>query len=334
MSNPVVTATEAAPLPSPDRRGWIARTLRGQGLAVMLIALVIIFATQNQNFFTLSNLWVILGSSAVLGLMAFPQTFLIISGGFDVSVGSVVSLSSVVVGSVAAAGVSPWLGAGIALLVSIAIGALNAVVVIILNVNPLITTLGSLSIIQGLAYVVANAQTFLISDTGFQFVGSGTWGPVPFPLVLMVIAFLVALFLQRFTRFGRSVFAIGSNLDAARLSGIRIRAVPFVLYMATAAAGGLGGIILVSQLAAASADVGMSYQLSVVTAVILGGASLAGGRGSVVGTLIAVLILGVLQNGFAIIGLSAYLQTIALGSALIVAVLLDQTARRLQRRRA
>lgn len=344
IAETVAPARKAAPPDPPEnaerpsqgdrRKAWLTRTLRGQGLALMLVALIVIFAVQSPHFFSLSNLWVVLGSSAVLGLMALPQTFLVISGGLDLSVGSVVALSSILIGSVTTAGMSPWLGAAFALLIALVVGAVNAFIVIVLGVNPLITTLGTLSIVQGIAFLIANAQTFLINDESFYFLGIGRFGQVPFVFVLFVIALIAFLFVERRTTFGRAVFAIGSNIEAARLSGIRVRAIPVVLYLVSALAGGIGGVILSSQLGAASADVGLSYQLSVVTAVILGGASLAGGRGSVIGTTIAVLILGVLQNGFALIGLSAYVQTIALGSALIVAVLLDQTTRRLERRRS
>jgi ribose transport system permease protein len=298
----------------------------------MLVLIVAYFAFSNPFFFTLSNMWVVLGTAGILGLMALPQTFLIISGGFDVSVGSMVALSSVVVGVASAAGLGPWFGAVIALVTALVVGAINGFIIIVLGINPLITTLGTLSIVQGVAYVMANAQTFIITSQSFGLVGSGHFGPVPFTLVLFVVAFVIAVFLEKRTTVGRKIYAIGSNKDAARLSGIKVRTIPFVLYIATALSGGVGGIVVASQLSAASADVGTAYQLAVVTAVILGGTSLTGGRGSVVGTLIAVLILGVLQNGFALLGLSAYTQTIALGCALIVAVLLDQTVRSLERR--
>ena len=339
IGSPLTQAPDPAATPQlPPARGArsarLARTLRGQGLLLMLVVLIVIFSVQTSHFFTISNMWVVLGSSAVLGLMALPQTFLVISGGLDLSVGSVVALSSILIGSVTTAGMSPWLGSGLALLAALVVGAINAFIVIALGVNPLITTLGTLSIVQGIAYLIANAQTFLINDESFYFLGIGRFGEVPFVFVLFAIALVAFLFIERLTVFGRSVFAIGSNIEAARLSGIRVRAIPVVLYLASAFAGGIGGVILSAQLGAASADVGTSYQLSVVTAVILGGASLAGGRGTVIGTTIAVLILGVLQNGFALLGLSAYVQTISLGSALILAVLLDQTTRRVERGRS
>lgn len=339
MSETTLIDAQAGASPAPiertsaPRSSRITRRLRGQGLIVMLLILIVIFTTQSPHFLTVSNLWVILGSSAVLGLMALPQTMLVISGGIDLSVGSVVSLSSILVGTATSAGLSPWLGSGLAIGVALLVGGFNAFIAIGLGVNPLITTLGTLSIVQGGAYLIANAQTFIINDEPFYFLGSGRVGPVPFVFILFAIVFAIYLFIERKTTYGRSVYAIGSNIDAARLSGLKVRTVPVTLYLTSSLAGGIGGVVLASQLGAASADVGLAYQLSVVTAVILGGASLSGGRGTVVGTVIAVLILGVLQNGFALLGLSAYVQTIALGTALIVAVLLDQTTRKLEGRR-
>lgn len=330
---PVVQEQEFAKPQPKTRTVALRRTLRGQGLFLMLLILIVVFTTQSPHFFTLSNLWVVLGSSAVLGLMALPQTILVISGGIDLSVGSVVSLSSILVGTAVSAGLSPWIGAGLAILVALVVGGLNALIAIGLGINPLITTLGMLSVVQGMAYLIANAQTFLIDDDSFYFLGSGKAGPVPFTFILFAIAFLIYLFVERKTTYGRAIYAIGSNIEAARLSGIRVRPISISLYLTSSLAGGIGGVILASQLGAASADVGLAYQLSVVTAVILGGASLTGGRGTVIGTLVAVLILGVLQNGFALLGMSAYVQTIALGAALIIAVLLDQLTRRMERRR-
>lgn len=318
-------------LPRPSA-GSARTLLQRQGLLLILIAICVYLSTQNDNFLTLDNMLIIFGASAALGLMAVPQTFLIITGGFDLSVGSMVALSSVTIGLVAAQGYSPWTGAAVACVAALVLGVVNAVIVLVLGINPLITTLGTLSIVQGLAYMLAGAQTLLIPSGSFDVVGIGIVAGLPVPFIAFVVVLVIALVVERMTPTGRSIYAIGGNREAARLSGLRIKAIPFVLYLATAVSGAVGGAILASQLGAASADVGTTYQLSVVTAVILGGTSLAGGRGSVVGTTLAVLILGVLQNGFALLGLSAYAQTIALGFALVLAVLLDQTARRWEAR--
>lgn len=211
-------------------------------------------------------------------------------------------------------------------------GAVNGLIVVHLKVNPLITTLGTLSVFSGFAFTISGGSTLIVSDAGFGFLGSGKVLGIPFCLLLLIALSLDALWIERFTRTGRAIYAIaiGGNAESARLGGLRIDRIPFMLYVFSGMSGSLAGIIITSQLAAASPQVGQTFLLSVVTAVILGGASLAGGRGSVIGTLVAVLILGILQNGFALLQLSSYVQTMAIGFALILAVLLDQTTRRLE----
>jgi ribose/xylose/arabinose/galactoside ABC-type transport system permease subunit len=154
---------------------------------------------------------------------------------------------------------------------------------------------------------------------------------IPVLLILLALVFAVALVIERKTVLGRYIFAIGGNREAARLAGVAVLKVPFLLFVTSSLSAGVAGVIVTGQLGSASPQVGPSYMLAVVTAVILGGTSLTGGRGSVLGTLIAVLLLGVLQNGFALLELPSYVQTVALGVALILAVLIDQTTQRLER---
>lgn len=210
------------------------------------------------------------------------------------------------------------------------VGIVNGTVVVALRINALITTLGTLSIFSGLAYLLTAGKTLIITSPPFQFLGSGYIGPVPVSMMVSGVVAGVGVFVARYTGLGRSVFAIGGNPEAARLSGIPVRKVQFGLFVVSGLLAGLAGVLITSQLGASSPQVGETYTLSVVTAVILGGTSLAGGRGSVVGTVL-VVILTVLQNGFALLQFSSYVQTMSLGIVLILAVLLDETVRRLDR---
>jgi ribose transport system permease protein len=280
-----------------------------------------------------SNLLAVGSQVGALGVMAMAQTALIISGGFDVSVGSALAMSGVTLGILYEHGWNIWVATIAAVIVGALIGAINGLIVVRLNVNALITTLGTLSIFSGLAYVVTSGQTLVVDNASFSFLGTGQIAGLPFPFVLFVIVFALALFIERYTRAGRTYYAIGGSLEAARLAGLRVKLASFLLYVVSGISAGIAGVLITAQLAASSPQVGANYNLSVVTAVILGGASLAGGRGSALGTLLAVLILGVLQNGFALLQLSAFVQTMALGIALIIAVLLDQTARSFGNRR-
>lgn len=317
-----------------QRRGKnrnIRSMLQSQGLLLMLVLLVIFFSTQSEFFFTLSNMFVIITGATALALMAFTQTPLIISGGFDVSVGSVVAMSTVVMGILLAQGIPIGVAIVLIVLMGALIGALNAFLTVQLNVNPLITTLGTMSIFLGLAYVLSSGQTVVVQDDFLNAIVRSTVGPVPILVFVVIVAFIAALIVQNYTVMGRDTYAIGGNRDAARLAGLPVKRLPWTLYILSSMSAAVAGIVLTAQLGSASPQVGSTFLLAVVTAVILGGASLAGGRGSVVGTLIAVAILGVLQNGFAQLQLPSYYQTMALGVALILAVLIDQTTRKLER---
>jgi ribose transport system permease protein len=308
----------------------ISQLIQGQGLLVMLVALIITFSVQSHFFLTWNNFFNIGTSSAVLGILAIPQTYLIISGGFDVSVGSVVALSGVVIGYVSVEHhQSIWVGIVIALLASVLVGVVNGVIVVFLGINPLITTLGTSSLFAGLAFTLLPDGTTLTVHSGFfHYVGNGTVGRMPFPMLLFLVLTVIALFIERYTTLGRKIYAIGGNFQAARLSGLRVQLIPFGLYVVSGLAAGISGVITASQLTSATPSIGATYLLSVVTAVVLGGASLAGGRGSMLGTFIAVVILGTLDGGFALVGYSSYAQTMALGVALLVAVLLQKLSAR------
>lgn len=329
-----IIATDAGAVAAADRhrrRQRLADLLRGQALVLVLVGLVVFFSLKSEYFFNTKNLLAVGGTAAVLGVMAITQTFLMVSGGIDISIGSVAVMAGVILGLAYSGGINIWLSALLALLVALGIGALNGTLAVIINVDPLVTTLGTYSVFLGAAYLISGSTTLAIASNSFAYLGAGEIAGIPFALVLFMVLLVVGLFIERMTIGGRAVYAIGGNLEAARLSGIRVNRVRFSLYALSGLSAGMAGIILTSQLSASSPDIGSTYLLSVITAVILGGASLKGGRGSLVGTLVAVAILGVLQNGFSLLSVSSYAQTMVLGILLIAAVLLDQTTRRVRR---
>ena len=297
----------------------------------MALLIAVYFGLSSQYFFTTDNILIIGATAAPLGIMALAQTFLIVSGGIDVSVGSVVAITTVTAGLLIQGGLDFWPAAALAVLVGAGVGSINAILVVVLTINPFIATLGTLSVFQGLAFAVTGGKTIVVDDPTLAYIGIGTLFGLPVPFIMFIIAFVVALIFERFTRWGRTIYAIGGNAEAARLSGLRVKSTRAGLYILSGTAGGVAGVLILGQLSAASPQVGATFLLSVVTAVILGGASLAGGKGTVVGTLVAVAILGMLNNGFALLGSSSAAQQIALGVALIFAVLLEQAGRRLRR---
>ncbi len=329
-----VSATSAGPeAPAAERhrrRARIAAIVQGQGLLAMLLLLAVYFAANSEYFLTWSNVLTIGGSAAALGVMAVAQTYLIISGGIDVSVGSVVALSGVAMGIVIGGDGGFWPAALVAILIGAGVGAVNAILVVVLKINPFIVTLGTMSIFSGLALTLTSGETRVVDDPILSFVATKSSLGLPVPLLVFLVVFAVALVMERLTVWGRTIYAIGGNAEAARLSGLHVRISQTILYVLSGISGAIAGILVTAQLASASPQVGASFLLSVITAVILGGASLSGGRGTVIGTLVAVAILGVLGNGFALLGMGSNTQTMALGFALIFAVLLDQTTRRLR----
>ena len=306
--------------------------LQKQGLLVMLLLLVIFFRIfETEYFLTFDNFITILVGATALGIMAAAQTPLIVSGGIDVSVGSVVALTTVLVGKLLATGMPSWLVVLISTIAGTAVGVLNGFIVVQLGVNPFITTLGTMSFFSGLAFILSSGQTVSIRDDLFDWFLYTKPLSIPIFVYILIFVMALALFIERKTVVGRNIFAIGGNREAARLSGISIKMLPLGLYAVSGLSAALGGLVLVCQLGAASPQLGTSYLLSVVTAVILGGTSLAGGRGSIVGTAVAVGILATLSNGFAHLQLPSYGQTTALGAALIIAVLIDQTSSKVRK---
>lgn len=301
-----------------------------QGLLLLLIGLVIYLAQASQYFFTQTNMITIAGVSGILGVMAVAQTPLIVAGGLDISVGSTIAITSVWLIKLTNGGLNIWAAVLVALLIGAAVGALNGTLVVWMHINPLIATLGTMSIFSGLAYITSISISFNRLNSHFSFLGTGRFLSLPMPFFIAGVAAIAVFFIERFTVVGRSIYAIGGNRETARFAGLHVKRVPFLLYVFSGVSAAAAGILLTAQLGSASPDVGANYTLQVVTAVILGGASLAGGRGTVVGTIIAVLFLGVLGDGFTLLQISSYAQTVILGIALIVAVLVDRAAQRLR----
>jgi ribose transport system permease protein len=308
----------------------LSRLPESAALIVFLIAESIYFALRSQYFMSWDNWLNIFTAVAVIGVVAAPGTMLMTAGQIDLSVGSVTAFTSVII---AYFSVHHGLGLSltIAVLAAIGVGVINGFLVTVLEVNALITTLGTLAAFRGLSNVVANGQTVPVEN--FSWIGTDRPFaniPVPVILLLLVMAFVWAL--MRYTVYGRSMYAIGSNPSAARLVGVLSKRFIFFGFILSAAACALSGIILTSQLGVGSGLFGIGMELSVVTAIVLGGASLNGGRGSIVGTLVGLVIIGILNNGLTLTGVNPFWQDVARGTLLIAAVSFDRLRARLTAR--
>jgi ribose transport system permease protein len=315
------------PAPTIARRSIVSRLPDSAALIIFLMAESVYFALRSQYFLGWDNWLNIFTAVAVIGVVAAPGTMRMSAGQIDLSVGSVTAFTSVIIAYFT---VNHGLGLSvtIAVLAAIGVGVVNGFLVTVLEVNALITTLGTLAAFRGLSNVIANGQTVPVNN--FSWIGTDRPFfniPVPVILLLLVMAFVWAL--MRYTVYGRSMYAIGSNPSAARLVGVLSKRFIFFGFILSAAACALSGIILTSQLGVGSGLFGMGMELSVVTAIVLGGASLSGGRGSIVGTLVGLVIIGILNNGLTLTGVNPFWQDVARGTLLIAAVSFDRLRARL-----
>jgi ribose transport system permease protein len=283
---------------------------------------VIFFSIKSPYFLAWDNWLNILTAIAVIGIVAAPGTLLMTAGQFDLSVGSITAFTSVIFANLA---LSHSLGVSVVVAVAagIGVGMLNGFLVTVVGINPLIATLGTLAAFRGLADVVAKGQS--VGVEGFTFLGTARlFANIPVPVLVLIAVLVLTWALMRYTVYGRSMYAIGANPAAARLAGIRVGPCIFIAFVLSGAACALSGLTLTSQLNVGSGLFGIGMELSVITAIVLGGASLSGGKGSILGTTIGLLIIGVMNNGLTLTGVDPFWQNVARGALLIGAVSFDQ----------
>lgn len=297
------------------------------GLVVVLLVLVVFFSITSPVFLTTTNGLNMVTNIAVIGIMAVPGTFLLIAGQVDLSVGSVAAMCGMVMAALAAPLGIPA-AVGIGLLVGLVVGLINGFFVMIVGVNSLIVTLGGLATFFGIGQLIGDGQTILVQ--GFRFLGTARpFLNIPMPVILFVTVLIIGILILRFTVYGRQLYAIGANPTAARLVGIPSKRVVFIAFMFSSVAAALAGLVLVSQLGAASPNNARGYELLVVTAIVLGGASLSGGRGTILGTFIGLMIIQVLATGLTLLNVQSFWQSVATGILLITAVSFDRLRERL-----
>jgi erythritol transport system permease protein len=328
---------------------WRSMLLRLRAF-VALIGIVIVFSSISSSFFTGSNLLVMTEHVAIVAIMAIGETFVILTAGIDLSVGSIAGLSGMVAGGLLNDGlvVHPldmviYFNVPLVVLIGLGIGAgagaINGAVITKLGVAPFIATLGMLSVARGFADLRNNGATFpnLAGDpahrnTGFDFLGAGNLLHIPFTIVLLGLFVVVAVYIAKRTAFGRRVYAIGGNERAAELAGIRVNRIKMGVYVISGICAAMTGLLITSQLGAAFPDTATSYELNAIAAVVLGGTSLFGGRGTIGGTVIGAFVIGFLSDGLVLVGVSEFWQMIAKGSVIVAAVALDEAQRRRQSR--
>lgn len=301
------------------------RLTTGLTLFVIFVAMCILFSLLSPYFLTVANLVNITKTLPIVGIVAVGETMVLIAGGVDLSVGSVAALSGVVTGLLWEKGGLPiGLAAMAGLACAALVGLINGVLVTRFRINALITTLATFSIVRGLAFVLTNAQMNQLTDPGFQWLGRGDVAGVPVPFIIMVILYVLFTLILRYTPFGRDLYAIGGNPAASRLAGIPARKYVLVVFVLSGLLAGVGGLVQSAQLAASTPELATGLEFTVIAAVVLGGTSLAGGKGTLIGSLIGVFILRTLDNGLILANVSSYFQQVARGAVLILAVGFDQ----------
>ena len=291
-----------------------------------LIILVVIVSILNPSFLEPLNILNLLRQVAINALIAFGMTFVILTGGIDLSVGAILALSSALTAGMMVSGIDPLLAILIGCILGGLMGTVNGLFITKGKMAPFIATLATMTIFRGLTlvYTGGNPITGLGDNYLFQLFGRGYFLGIPVPAVTMILTFVVLFIILHKTPFGRKTYAIGGNEKAALISGIKVPKVKVMIYSLSGMLAALAGAILTSRLNSAQPTAGTSYELDAIAAVVLGGTSLSGGKGRIFGTLIGALIIGTLNNGLNLLGVSSFYQMVVKGIVILIAVLLDR----------
>lgn len=308
--------------------GLSKNIVQQQGALIALIVLFIFASFRYDYFFSDYNIHTFLANNTIFVLLAIGETFVIMTGGIDISPGSVAALSAVVAARLSDQGLLPALGG--VLLVGLLVGLVNGLAITWLRIPPFIATLAMLIGARGIALLVANNATISANaNNDFPTFYSGTWFGLPVPIYLLVAAFVVGSLVLNYTRFGRHVLAIGGNEEATRLMGLPVERVKLIVYMISGVLAALAGLLLASQTFAGNPNEGVGWELSAIAAVVVGGTLLTGGKGTLFGSLVGALLLGLIfnvlnfENGYGLISLSSYWETVIRGTFLFIVVILQ-----------
>ncbi|GEM88992.1 ABC transporter permease [Oceanithermus desulfurans] len=293
-----------------------------------LLAVGAFFAFTSPVFLTKFNLLNILLQSSIQGIIAIGMTFVILTAGIDLSVGSVVALSGVLMALMLHGGVPVWAVILINLAFGVAVGVFHGFSITKIGMAPFIVTLATMVMARGLTMVFSDGKTIFDFPPAFEFFGAGQIGPISVAVIIFLLYALVAEVVLRSTVLGRNIYAVGSNIQAAALSGIRTHGVLYFVYIVSGVSCAIAGLVLTGRLGAAMPTAAMGYELDAIAAVIIGGASLMGGKGTIVGTIIGVLLIGVINNGMNLLNVPPFWQSFLKGAVIFLAVMIDSLKNR------
>lgn len=319
--NAAPTTTAAAPA---NQLRW-RHLLADYGIVLAFLVLCVTLSVADENFLSWGN-WVnILRQTSINGILAIGMTYVILTKGIDLSVGSLLAVSGIVAASLVTGETAHHAMVGIlaGLAVGAVLGAVNGGLIAGLSVAPFVVTLGMLSVARGLTFIYNDGMPIAALSPGFRYIGQGMLAGIPVPVIILAATFLVFWFILKYTTFGRAVYAVGGNEKSAKTSGINTVRVIFLVYVISGVLSALAGLILAARTTSALPQAGVAYELDAIAAVVIGGTSLSGGVGSLTGTLIGALIIGVINNGLDLLGVSSYYQQVIKGAIIVAAVLLD-----------
>ena len=306
----------------------VVRLFGDYGIVFVFFLFCLILSFSSPYFLTTSNVLNILRQTSINGILSIGMTFVILTGGIDLSVGSVLAFAGIVGASYASPAFgghvsSLWVAITSALVAGLLLGSINGFIIAKWRVAPFVVTLGMLSMARGITYIYTHGMPVPQIDKKFLFIGKGTIFGIPMPVIIFAVVFLVCWIVLYKTRYGRYIYAVGGNEKSARISGVNTRFIIFTAYVISGLLSALGGLILTARTTAGLPQAGVAYELDAIAAVVIGGTSLSGGQGSLVGTVFGALIIGVINNGLDILGVSSYYQQVIKGAIIVAAVLID-----------
>ncbi|WP_053955484.1 ribose ABC transporter permease [Inediibacterium massiliense] len=293
-----------------------------------LIVFSLIVSLLSPRFLTLPNILNVLRQTSINSIIAAGMTFVILTGGIDLSVGSILAFSGAVSAYLISSGVHVFLSVAIALVIGVLAGCFSGMIISKGKVQPFIATLVTMTVLRGATLVFSDGKPITLAGDQtselFSNIGGGYFLKIPIPVYLMVLVFILSYYILTQTRIGRYIYALGGNEEASKLSGLRVSNIKLSVYAISGFLAALAGIITTSRISSADPNAGIGYELDAIAAVVLGGTSLAGGAGSVLGTIIGALIIGILNNALNLLNVSSYYQMIAKGAVILIAVLSDR----------
>ncbi len=317
-------AAATAQAPSLGRRFWKS-LVTDYGIFFVVIALFIILTILTDKFLSFSNVMNVLRQISMIAIIAIGAFYTMVGGGIDISLGSMVGFTGIMF----AMAVTNWgLPIAVAIIFTIILGGfcglINGVFVTRVGVPPFIVTLGMMEIARGVTYVITNAYPVQLVDEGVKFIGRGfLFNVIPIPVIIMLVIFVIAHFVAQKTKFGRFVYAVGGNDEAAYLSGIKVKRINTITYVISSALAALSGIILASRLASGQPNAGIGWEFEAITGAVIGGVSINGGKGKIFGVLFGAIVIGLLTNGMTLMNVSSFWQKIIKGIVLVGAVSFD-----------